>query len=302
MLVAGSETKGMHAFQVLREDPNALERLARSGVRNFLLASGDGLVIDAVIASKTLDVDEIAASAASALNTARTRAAPLRKGDVQGIVVEFLSGEIVVLDPVADDAMAVYLADSPAGAQQLGKEVPHLRSILTGIEPAPAPPQSSRAAADKTTVPPAQAPETPDPRPAPRSPAARVALKKAEIETAGFTATAIVELALGDRRAVGKAVGRNIPDQYLALAAEATIRAVTEFLPTGYGIVLENIQPVSSATEVAVWANVLFITPTDEQLLPGIARLENHPPLTAAKTILNAVNRRLELVLAEAAR
>ena len=108
-----------------------------------------------------------------------------------------------------------------------------------------------------------------------------------------------MELSFGSRHAVGKAVGRNIPDQYLALAAEATIRAVIEFLPTGYGIVLENIQPVSSATEVAVWANVIFITPMEEQLLPGIARLDGQPALAAARTILSAVNRRLELVLAD---
>ena len=130
-------------------------------------------------------------------------------------------------------------------------------------------------------------------------PAKRVVLRKAELEAVGFTASATVEVSFGDRQVVGKAVGRNIPDQYLALAAEATIRAVTEFLPTGYGIVLENIQPVSSATEVAVWANIIFITPMDEQLLPGIARLDGQPTLAAAKTILSAVNRRLEMVLAD---
>lgn len=301
MPVIDSETKALRAFQALREDPNALERLAAKGVRNFLLAGGDGLVIDAVTASKTLDVDEIAASAASSLNVARAKAAGLRLGAVKGIVVEFESGEAVVLDPVADDAMAVFLSDSPSGMEQLGRELPHLarvldpgREYLTPEVETPAAPVAERA------VRPSAAPQ-PAPEPEGASPelARRLVLRKAELETAGFTASATVELSFGSRHAVGKAVGRNIPDQYLALAAEATIRAVIEFLPTGYGIVLENIQPVSSATEVAVWANVIFITPTEEQLLPGIARLDGQPALAAAKTILSAVNRRLELVLAD---
>lgn len=315
MPVVEPETKAMRAFQALREDPNALERLAAKGVRNFLLSSGDGLVIDAVTASKTLDVDEIAASATSAMNVAKAKAATLRLGALRGILVEFESGEAVVLDPVADDAMAVYLADSLEGTEQLGRELPHLKRILAPVrdyltlEPAPAAPRVSRPAPSVPAAAPSPAPATVPAPPEAAAPArtkaarpetgTRVALKKAEMETAGFTATATVELALGDRLVVGRAVGRNIPDQYLALAAEATIRAITEILPTGYGVVLENIQPVSSATEVAVWANVIFITPTEEQLLPGIARLEGQAPLAAAKTILSAVNRRLELVLAD---
>lgn len=331
MPVIETETRAMRAFLALRDDPNALERLAASGVHNLLLASGDGLVIDAVTASKTLDVDEIAASAASAMNVARTKAEKLRMGAVRGILVEFESGEAVVLDPVADDALAVYLVDSLAGTEQLGRELPHLKQILVPVRdylseerqasPPPAPTPAAPSAKARAGARPApQAPPAPSPQPTapaapkpaataapsgdaarslPRQGATRVALRKAEMETAGFTATATVELALGDRHVVGKAVGRNIPDQYLSLAAEATIRAVTELLPTGYGIVLENIQPVSSATEVAVWANVIFITPTEEQLLPGIARLEGQPPLAAAKTVLSAINRRLELVLAD---
>ena len=305
MPVIDSETKAMRAFQALREDPNALERLAAKGVRNFLLAGGDGLVIDAVTASKTLDVDEIAASAASSLNVARAKAAGLRLGAVKGIVVEFESGEAVVLDPVADDAMVVYLSDSPSGMEQLGRELPHLTRILDPGREYLTPEVAAPAASvpQPPTVRPGARAAAPQPAPATEgaSPelARRLVLRKAELETAGFTASATVELSFGSRHAVGKAVGRNIPDQYLALAAEATIRAVIEFLPTGYGIVLENIQPVSSATEVAVWANVIFITPMEEQLLPGIARLDGQPALAAARTILSAVNRRLELVLAD---
>lgn len=314
MPVVETETKAMRAFAALREDPNALERLAATGVHNLLLVSGDGLVIDAVIASKTLDVDEIAASAASAMNAARAKAARLRMGAVKGLLVEFESGEAVVLDPVSDDAVAVYLSDSLAGTEQLARELPHLNPILASPGAA-APAATAPAPAAPASPAVAQAPPAPKPAPAPaaspvesgagedrRTGVTRVALRKAEMETAGFTATATVELALGEQLVVGKAVGRNIPDQYLTLAAEATIRAVTELLPAGYGIVLENIQPVSSVTEVAVWANVIFITPTEEQLLPGIARLDGQPPLAAAKTVLSAINRRLELVLADRAR
>lgn len=341
------EAKELGAFQAVRDNPKALERLAARGVRNFLLASGDGLLIDAVTASKTLDLDEVAAHAATALNSIRTKTDSLSMGAMKGIVIEFSSGESVILDPMGDDAMAVYLSESPDGLAQLAREFPHMADVATvgheflkpqaAAAPAPAPakagpkngaqhlaPETDRAEASAIHVEPV--PSRPAPRPhavparapSPRNGAepampapvrttpvpasstvgTRVILRKADLETVGFTATAIVELVLGDREAVGRAVGRNVPDQYLALAAEATIRAVTEFLPAGYAVVLQNIQPVSSATEVAVWANVMFISPKDEQLLPGIARLDSQPTLSAAKTVLSAINRRLELALA----
>jgi len=341
------EAREVVAFQAVRDDPKALERLAARGVRNFLLASGDGLLIDAVTASKTLDLDELAAHAATALNSIRTKTDGLSMGAMKGIVVEFTSGESVILDPMGDDAMAVYLLESPDGLAQLAREFPHMSDVATaGHEflkpqaanaPAPAPakaapykvaphaaPETNGAGASATHVAPvasrqsirphavpAHAPLTSNgaesatpahvhttPAPAAAVGGRRVILRKADLETVGFTATAVVELVLGDREAVGRAVGRNVPDQYLSLAAEATIRAVTEFLPSGYAVVLQNIQPVSSATEVAVWANVMFISPIDEQLLPGIARLDSQPTLSAAKTVLSAINRRLELALA----
>lgn len=315
------ETKALRAFQALREDPNALQRLSARGIRNFLLASTDGLLIDAVTASKTLDLEEVAADAATTLNATKAKAQSSKLGAVKGIVVEFESGESVVLDPLSEDAMAVYLAESAEGLDQLAREMPHLAPVvaaghefLTADEPS-APPAAAAPAASTKAPAVKEAPAPPVARasarpavrkaaPAPASPALRATdgskrliLRKAELETVGFTASAVIELTCGEQRAVGRAVGRNIPDQYLPLAAEATIRAITEFLPAGYGIVLENIQPVSSGTEVAVWANVIFITPTEEQLLPGIARLDGQPTLAAAKTILSAVNRRLELVL-----
>lgn len=324
-VVDEKEARELSAFQTVRDDPKALDRLAARGVRNFLLASGDGLLIDAVTASKTLDLDEVAAHAATALNSIRTKTDALTMGAMKGIVVEFSSGESVILDPMGDDAMAVYLSESPDGLAQLAREFPHMSDVATaGHEflktqapnaPAPAPakaaPQKAAPQPIRPRAVPAHAPLTrngaesaapahvaPAPAPAPAVAGRRVILRKAELETVGFTATAVVELVLGDREAVGRAVGRNVPDQYLALAAEATIRAVTEFLPSGYAVVLENIQPVSSATEVAVWANIMFISPKDEQLLPGIARLDSQPTLSAAKTVLSAINRRLELALA----
>ncbi|HEU4797824.1 MAG TPA: roadblock/LC7 domain-containing protein [bacterium] len=311
-VVDEKEARELGAFQAVRDDPKALERLAARGVRNFLLASGDGLLIDAVTASKTLDLDEVAAHAATALNSIRTKTDALSMGAMKGIVVEFTSGESVILDPMGDDAMAVYLSESPDGLAQLAREFPHMSDVATaGHEflKSHAAPETNGAGASTTHVAhiPSRQPARPHAvpvhvpttlTPAPAVAGRRVILRKADLETLGFTATAVVELALGDREAVGRAVGRNVPDQYLSLAAEATIRAVTEFLPAGYAVVLQNIQPVSSATEVAVWANVMFISPTDEQLLPGIARLDSQPTLSAAKTVLGAINRRLELALA----
>lgn len=151
-------------------------------------------------------------------------------------------------------------------------------------QPAPTP-------AEETALPAATMPvPTPDG-------AGRIRFKGASLDVSGQVATATVKLMLGDREVVGRAVGRNAQERRLFLAAEAAARAVTEFLPQGYGVVVHDIQPAPPDVGKALWAAVLFLTPTAEESLLGIAPIEDMVFEAAGKAVLNAVNRRVGLLL-----
>ncbi len=125
----------------------------------------------------------------------------------------------------------------------------------------------------------------------------RIRFKGASLDVSGMVATATVKLVHGDREVTGRAVGRNAQERRLFLAAEAAARAVTEFLPQGYGVVVHDIQPAPAEVGKALWAVVLFLTPNGEESLLGIAPIEDMVFEAAGKAVLNAVNRRVGLLL-----
>lgn len=127
----------------------------------------------------------------------------------------------------------------------------------------------------------------------------RIRLKGASLDVSGLVATATVKMALGDREVVGRAVGRNAQERRLFLAAEAAARAITEFLPPGYGVVVHDIQQAPPEVGKALWAVVLFLTPAGEESLLGIAPIDDMVFEAAGKAVLNAVNRRIAPLLTQ---
>ncbi len=127
----------------------------------------------------------------------------------------------------------------------------------------------------------------------------RLILKGVSLDLSGQVATVMVELVLGDRRVVGKAVGRDGEDRRLLLVAEATTRAVTDFLPRGYGVTIHHIQHAPAEVGNALWSVVFFLTPTSEQSLLGIAPADGDLTQAAANSVLNALNRRIGVLLSE---
>ena len=110
------------------------------------------------------------------------------------------------------------------------------------------------------------------------------------LEPAGQVVTATVELVHGGRRVVASSIGRNAAERHLYLMAEAAARAVTEFLPPGYGVILGEIQPAPDALGTALRAAVLFMTPTEDRPLEGTAPVAGRPDTAAARTVLAAVH------------
>lgn len=124
----------------------------------------------------------------------------------------------------------------------------------------------------------------------------RVVLKSMKMEVSGHVATATAELTDGTRKVTAKSVGHDTEDRRLFLAAEATARALTELLPPGYGVVLQDVK-VSPEVGEAVFAAVAFLTLGEEQSLLGVARIKESVYDTAACAVLNAVNRKLGVIL-----
>lgn len=129
----------------------------------------------------------------------------------------------------------------------------------------------------------------------------RVVLKGVGFVVTGQSATATVGLVLDGRSATGRAVSRVGVDTQHRLPAEAATRAVSEFLPASYGVVLEQVQVISGEIgQEALWARVLFLAPGGEEMLLGVAEIGSDAPGAAVRAVLSAVNRRIGLALDQA--
>ena len=119
----------------------------------------------------------------------------------------------------------------------------------------------------------------------------------------GQVVTATVELVHGGRRVVATSIGRNAVERHLFLMAEAAARAVTEFLPPGYGVILGEIKPMPGEPGelgAALKAAVLFMTPTEDRPLEGVAPVADRPDTAPARTVLAAVHDHVRPLLSHA--
>jgi predicted regulator of Ras-like GTPase activity (Roadblock/LC7/MglB family) len=328
-MVETKEFENLERLQSLFRDPDAQERLSNLGVRTAFVATWDGLLIDSVVCDdEPVELDALAADAAATLQLSHDAAS---RGRVDGVTAEFDGGSTIIVDPVGDNSLVAFVTKPSTDVAEVRRELrtmAHL-SVDTSV-----PPTGARGAQNPPTARPAthapavqrapavpQTASTPHPRkaepvrqaPAPavatvqdivrRTPAgSRIILKGVTLDTAGFAATATVELVLNSKKVVGKAVARNDSAQYLFVAAEATIRAVTALLPEGYGVIVEHITPVTSEVDQSIRAvsvKVLFLTPAGEQTLLGIAKISGDEPIAAAKTVLSAINTSIESLIGQ---
>lgn len=123
----------------------------------------------------------------------------------------------------------------------------------------------------------------------------RLILKHVLVEPSFRGAEATVELTLDDREAVGHHTGPTATSENnLAVVGEATVKAVTKFLPSNIDLSLEKIM---KAPDV-VYAKVNFRSPKETAPLWGIAPLAEDVPGSVARAVLSAINRRSSLVFA----
>ncbi|HEX4840602.1 MAG TPA: hypothetical protein VFV60_00380 [bacterium] len=331
-IVETKEFENLERLQSLFRDPDAQERLSNLGVRTAFVATWDGLLIDSVVCDdEPVELDALAADAAATLQM--SHAAP--RGRVDGVTADFEGGSSIIVDPVGDNSLVAFVTKPSTDIAQVRRE---LRTIAQVNVDGGAAPVATRTGQKAPMASPAASVPMGQREPAPRhiasvphqaqpashhptraeSPAAaivqeivrrtpagsRVILKGVTLDTAGFAATATVELVFNGKKVIGKAVARNDSAQHLFVAADATVRAITALLPEGYGVVLEHITPVASEVDQSIRAvsvKVLFLTPAGEQTLLGIAKITGDEPIAAAKTVLSAVNTSIESLIGQPA-
>lgn len=291
--------EGMEQLQPVLHHPKTRQRLGAAGVTSVLIATRDGLLVDAVVyVGERPDLEDAAAAAATALLASQSRGSAAARGHDVGAIGPYIKGGTLVVDPLGADALVAFVTRPGTDPGHIRAELRRIilnPGVLVGSPASPSPVLAARGPQTRTST-----PEPPvDSGEKPTSKVRRLILKGVEVELSGAVATALVTLTWQDRQVVGKTVGRNVEGQQIALAAEATVRAVTEFLPSGYGVVLEHVKPVQDEVDLVLWAKVLLFTPDGEQSLLGIARTDSNAPQAAAKAVLSAVNRRVELVLTQ---
>ncbi|HXF81384.1 MAG TPA: diguanylate cyclase [bacterium] len=194
-------------------------------------------------------------------------------------------------------------APAPVGELATGGFAPE-EEVVSPQAPLPAIGAEPIAAAPEALAP-APAQEEDAGQPAPHVPPAdlsqRVTFVRCNVSDAGLAATVEVEVNYGGRTAVGKVVGRKTPERLPYLIGEATGRALTELLPRGFGVVLQDLHQVEQGDTQALWATVMLVSPDGEEKLLGIApgRAEDGHE-APARAVLNAINRRLALILKSA--
>lgn len=328
-MIETQEFENLEHLQSLFRDPDAQERLSNLGVRTAFVATWDGLLIDSVVCDdEPVELDALAADAAATLQLSHEAKS---RGRVAGVTAEFDGGSTIIVDPVGENSLVAFVTKPSTDVAQVRRELLSMAQLSldtnvppTAVRQAEKSPVASAAShppvVQRNPAPPQAAP-TPQPRREDatvrqvsppvvtvqdivrRTPAGnRIILKGVSLDTSGFAATATVELVLNGRKVTGKAVSRNDSAQHLFVAAEATIRAVTALLPEGYGVIVERIMPVTSEVDQSIRAvsvKVLFLTPTGEQTLLGIAKISGDEPIAAAKTVLSAINTSIESLIGQ---
>jgi predicted regulator of Ras-like GTPase activity (Roadblock/LC7/MglB family) len=259
-----------------------------------MLATADGFVIESTAQTPdSLDFDSLAAEVAGVFRAANLIGRDAAGSPVRDVVLTLANGQTVLAVPISGEAIGVLLPqrgvrhdDAVMIMDRLRAPLQQMLEVHTGTKLVEA---ISRADAVDLSARASQ--------PATGGRPSRIVLKGVEVNGVGNVATVRVSLGLDRRESAAKTVGRDVPGQRAVLAGEATIRAMLELLPPGHAVELTHLEATTPARE-ALWALTRFLSPDNEQSLFGIAPVqEGNEATSAAKAILNAVNRRIEVLL-----
>jgi hypothetical protein len=127
----------------------------------------------------------------------------------------------------------------------------------------------------------------------------RPAIAKMHLVSTGLDVTATVTLASGDRTADGEARGLASQSGVHKAVASATLRAVEELVGGAVRIELEHLEVTPMGPERTVVVLLTLLTAQGGESLTGAAAVRDDVRQAVIRATLDALNRRLELLLTE---
>ncbi|HUR51956.1 MAG TPA: hypothetical protein VMZ11_07525 [Mycobacteriales bacterium] len=128
----------------------------------------------------------------------------------------------------------------------------------------------------------------------------RPSIAKMHLVSAGFDVTVSVTLAADGRTAVGEARGMASPSGVHRAVATATLRAVEELLDGVIRVELEHLEVTTMGAERTVVVLLTLLTRRGSEPLTGAAAVRDDVRQAVIRATLDALNRRLEMLLTEA--
>jgi hypothetical protein len=137
--------------------------------------------------------------------------------------------------------------------------------------------------------------------PVPAQRAARPAISRMHLVSSGLDVTASVTLASGDRTAVGEARGAASQTGVHRAVASATLRAVELLVDMQIRFELDHLEITPmGGTERTVLVSLTLLTSRGTERLTGAAGVREDVRQAVIRATLDALNRRLEMLLSEA--
>lgn len=129
-------------------------------------------------------------------------------------------------------------------------------------------------------------------------PAQRPAISRMHLVSSGLDVTATVTLAAAGRSADGEARGTASPGGVQRAVAAATLRAVEQLLDGAVRVELEHLQVSRLGSERTVLVTLTLLTARGTERLTGAAAVREDVRQAVMRATLDALNRRLETLLA----
>ena len=129
--------------------------------------------------------------------------------------------------------------------------------------------------------------------------AARPSISRMHLVSSGLDVTASVTLSSGERTAVGEARGAASQSGVHRAVATATLRAVEELADGQVRFELDHIEVAPMGTERTVLVSLTLLTAKGTERLTGAAGVRDDVRQAVIRATLDALNRRLEMLLTE---
>lgn len=127
----------------------------------------------------------------------------------------------------------------------------------------------------------------------------RPSIARMHLVSSGLDVTASVTLSSGERTAVGEARGAASQSGVHRAVAGATLRAVEQLVDGQVRFELEHIEVTPMGTERTVLVSLTLLTSRGTERLTGAAGVREDVRQAVIRATLDALNRRLEMLLAE---